>query len=200
MEQTGKIKTGIGYFRATMAHNKDSYLALTKMQYLQYGSKFRLLLFELGAMFVVGGVLFEESFFTMLLLMIGCWLIVSGNYLPIIRAERLVRHAGGKYPKTEYCFRDEVLEYGNSIETGTLAYSDIIRITQDDDFCYLFIENKAAHVIPKAELRPNDFEQFEKFLFEKTGQVWYVKRADFLEKIIARREKREAKKAAKQRK
>ncbi len=197
MEQTAKAHTGVGYFRATMAHSKDSYLALTKMQYQQYGSKFRMLLYQLGSMFVVGAVLFEKSLFTMILLMLGCWLIVSGNYLPIIRAERLVRHAGGKYPKTEYCFREEFLEYGNAIESGTLPYDGIIRMTQDENYCYLFIENKAAHVIPKADLRPNDFEAFETFLFEKTGQGWYIKRAAMVEALLARKAQKEQKKQKK---
>lgn len=190
MEQSTTHRTGAGLFRATMAHSKESYLALTKMQYQQYGSKFRTLLFEFGAMFVVAAVLFETSLFTMILLMLGCWLIVSGNYLPIIRAERLVRHAGGKYPKTEYCFREEFLEYSNDIESGTLPYSGIIRITQDENYCYLFIENKAAHVIPKAELRPSDFARFEAFLFEKTGQVWYVKRSAMMQALLDRKAKK----------
>lgn len=190
MEQIVKPYTGTEHFQATMTHSKESYLALTKMQYQQYGSKFRMLLFEFGAMFVVGAVLFDTSLFTMILLMLGCWLIVSGNYLPVVRAERLVRHAGGKYPRTEYCFREEFLEYRNDIESGTLPYSGIIRITQDENYCYLFIENKAAHVIPKAELRPNDFARFEAFLFEKTGQVWYVKRSAMMKALLARKAKR----------
>ena len=46
-------------------------------------------------MFVAGAVLFGKALFRMILLMLGCWFIVSGNYLPMIRAERLVRHAIG---------------------------------------------------------------------------------------------------------
>ena len=100
----------------------------------------------------------------------GCWLLVSLNFPARNRAQSIREALHGEYPTNRYEFYDKhfVLLAQNQ---DVVDYRKIVRLVEDDGYCYLFVSAQAAYMLEKASLG-TELSRFKAFMEKATGLSW----------------------------
>lgn len=106
------------------------------------------------------------------LLLAGCWLLISPDFPAACRADRSVMARGGALPVMRYCFEGS----GVTVEEGggkkKLPYTQIQRLVEDQDYVYLFFGKKSVCMVEKKSLVPPSAEDLKALLERQTGLKW----------------------------
>lgn len=94
---------------------------------------------------------------------------------PSFRANKIVRQCGGAFPTTVYSFGTKGIKTSNDDSSAMVPYTEIIRLVEDDEYVFLFINKEGAYMLRK----PNNSSAFQKYLTEKTGLEWIKPRNVF---------------------
>ncbi len=166
-------------YKITMRHDKSTIERLGKIQYDTFSVKtkyflyaFCLLCLLLGTGFIVQ----MEGAIQILLLAIGGIGIVnigaSGKYYANENI-KIIEKNGGRYPCTTITFTDndmKITESGVAHNSSNLSYGKIIRLVEDKDYLYLFVNKMAAYMLPLSEITGNqEPDTFKSFIEQKTG-------------------------------
>lgn len=102
--------------------------------------------------------------------LVGCWLLVSLNYPAKSQAQSVREALGGQYPTNRYEFYDGhfVLLAQNQ---DIVDYGKLVRLVEDEGFCYLFISDRACYMLEKASLGA-ELDSFRAFMAKETGLTW----------------------------
>lgn len=157
-------------YAAQIRHTYATILRMSRVQYDTFEFKSKLLMLVAGFGLALAGMANMESVFGILLLMIGCWLLASLNYPAKQNADRIKDALGGQYPSNRYEFFDKhfVLYAQNE---DIVNYSRLIRLVEDEQYCYLFIDEQASYMLEKYSLG-DELKAFMAFMEKATGLSW----------------------------
>lgn len=170
------MKKASVYFEAETVFNDDAIRWMFRAEYYSYE---RLkILFRAG----LGLLLLLLAFFFVkitavkgVLMLIGCWFMVSTDFPSRMRAEQLIESRKGQTSKVRYQFT------GDSVlidQTGrSLPYDKIDRMLVDKRCFYLFESRQNAVMVPRGIWAEEKQQRFVDFLSEKTGKEWKQNRS-----------------------
>lgn len=157
-------------FTAQIQHSEETFRKLAQTQYNAYCIPTKLIMLALSLACLYYGVTEAVGGFSLILLFIGCWMIISMQ-LPVKRnAEKMIELAHGNFPHTEYQFLSEHILITGGGEVVKLSYAEIYELLEDREYIYLFLDKVSGYMIPKASVKPENIAEFCLFLEEKTGK------------------------------
>lgn len=68
-----------------------------------------------------------------------------------------------------YTFCDETVLIQDALEDGKLGYAAFVRLMEDRKRYFLFVQKRAAHILPKMDFTQGNPADFAAFIAEKTG-------------------------------
>lgn len=159
-------------FRGKIDHTEETITLLYKTQYRTFETMRMLTRMAIGAVMAVLGLTVGMPMWARAILMlIGCWLLVSGDFPGVARADRVIEARKGALPKMSYDFyADHVHLSGEG--SMNIAYGKFRRLVEDDAYLYLFISKDSVCMVDRATLTPHPEEKFMEFIEEKTGLRW----------------------------
>ena len=157
-------------FTAHIHHTYDTLLRMFRAMDDTFFFKRKILMALAGMLLTVLGVWNMESVVGILFLMIGCWMLASLNLPAKNQADNIKKALGGQYPQNKYEFFDKhfVLYAQNQ---DIVNYSSLIRLVEDEGYCYLCLNETACYMLEKASLG-EDLAKFKAFMEKQTGLVW----------------------------
>lgn len=157
-------------FTAHIHHTYDTILRMCRAMDDTFFFRRKILMALAGMVLAVLGVWNMESVVGILFLMIGCWMLASLNLPAKNQADNIKKALDGKYPQNKYEFFDKhfVLHAKNQ---DIVNYSKLVRLVEDEGFCYLCLNEQAGYMLEKASLG-NDLERFKAFMNKATGLKW----------------------------
>lgn len=160
------MKRYTGYIR----HSYDTILRMCKTQYGINNFKNRVLILFGGALLAIVGLPIIGSLIGLLMVMIGCFMITSVDMPARMQADDVKKALGGKYPRNSYDFYDShiaVIAQNQDI----LNYDRIIRLVEDEMYCYFWISKSASYMMEKQSMG-RELDAFKDFMEKKTGHAW----------------------------
>ena len=157
-------------YTAYIHHTFDTILRLCRALDDTFFFKRKILMALGGVVLVVLGVWNTQSMAGIIFMMIGCWLLASLNLPAKNQADNIKKALGGQYPQNKYEFFDKhfVLYAQNQ---DIINYDKLVRLVEDDGFCYLCLSEQAGYMLEKASLG-NELESFKAFMQKATGLKW----------------------------
>ena len=158
-----------------MQHDRASVRRLASMQYKTFSGRQRLLWSALALILIALGfglIVDLGTPWRYIPLALGCLLFVNVGASAELKADRTLRaiqQQGGEFPRTKMVFSERsvlVTEHGGSAHT--LPYTRFVRLAEDAEYCYLFITNEAAYMVPLAQIRSR--ERLRSALEKGSGQ------------------------------
>ena len=157
-------------FTAHITHTYDTILRMCRAMDDTFFFKRKIFMALLGLALTVTGVWNTQSVAGILFLMVGCWMLASLNLPAKNQADNIRKALGGKYPSNKYEFFDKhfVLYAQNQ---DVVSYSKLVRLVEDQAYCYLCLNEQAGYMLEKASLG-NELESYMAFMCKATGLQW----------------------------
>jgi len=157
-------------YTAYIRHSYDTILRMCKTQYGINNFKNRVLILLGGMLLAIVGLPMIGSLIGLLMVMIGCFMITSVDMPARMQADDVKKALDGKYPQNRYDFYD-----GHFVVVAqnqdVINYDRIIRLVEDDLYCYLWISRSASYMIEKHSLA-KELDAFKAFMEKQTGREW----------------------------
>ncbi len=165
------MSDSIVYFEAKTTFDDDSIRLLFQAEYYSYERLKILLRSGLGALILVVALFFVESMSIKgVLLMVGCWFLVSTDFPSRIRSEQVIQSRGGQKSSVIYRFTQNAVIID---QTGrSLSYDKVDRMLVGKGYFYLFESRQNAVMIPRGIWSKEKQQKFVSFLADKTGKEW----------------------------
>lgn len=157
-------------FTAQIRHSYDTILRMCRVQDDTFSFGRKILMALVGLALTVLGAWNLSSVAGLVFALVGCWLLVSLNFPARNRAQSIREALHGEYPTNRYEFYDKhfVLLAQNQ---DVVDYGKIVRLVEDDVYCYLFVSAQAAYMLEKASLG-TELSRFKAFMEKATGLPW----------------------------
>lgn len=163
-------------FETETVFDEDAIRSMFRAEYFSYERLKMLMRAGIGAFLLFIALFFiSSSGLRGVLLLLGCWFLVSTDFPSRMRAEQLIQSRHGQISRVRYRFsEDEVL----IDQTGkTLRYDRIDRIMADKKGFYLFESPQNAVMIQRTKWDLRKQQSFADFISEKTGKDWKQSRS-----------------------
>ena len=157
-------------FTALMRHSYQTVLLMCKTKNNTYHFKRKLVMALLGIVLVVLGVSNFSSTAGLVFVMVGCFMFTSMDMPARSEADDVKKALGGKYPQNKYEFFDKHFVLYASMQ-DIINYSRIVKLVEDNQYCYLYIEKEASYMLEKFSLG-NELNEFKAFMSKATGLQW----------------------------
>jgi len=157
-------------FTALMRHSYQTVLLMCKTQNNTYHFKQKIVMALLGIVLVVLGMSNFSSVAGMVFVMVGCFFFTSLDMPARSQADDIKKALGGKYPQNKYEFFDNHFVLYASTQ-DIINYSRIVKLVEDSQYCYLYIEREASYMLEKFSLG-NELNEFKAFMSKATGLEW----------------------------
>lgn len=187
------------HYRITMEHSKESFEALSHMQYDLFCTNNRILRSILSIAAILCGLLSASHWWAILLIAYGCYLTTSTYSAANHTAHKLLRQveeSGLGFPKSEFFFHDAEAVItpipASQGEKTVLPYKEILRLGEDSQYFYLFRDKFGGYMLPKKALGEKS-GAFRNFLERACGQKFYMRKAPVLRLIDRIQAKKQAK-------
>lgn len=157
-------------FTAQIVHSYDTIVRMCRVQEDTFHFGRKVLMALAGLLLTVLGAWNLSSVAGLIFALVGCWLLVSLNFPAKNQAQSIRQALDGKYPTNRYEFYDKhfVLLAQNQ---DVVDYGKIVRLVEDDGYCYLFINAQASYMLEKASLG-TELSRFMQFMEKATGLTW----------------------------
>ena len=184
-------------FQATIQHNEKTFESLAHMQYDLFCNSNRIGRTILSVASILTGLANSESWWGLLAIAYGCYLITSTYSAANHTAHKLAKQihmAGMSFPASRYEFTEEgmhVISLPDQESLGEpLAYSDFHRLGEDREYFYIFRDQYGGYMVPKRELEGQQ-EDFRVYIQKKTGLSFRKRTAPIAKLIQLIKERRE---------
>lgn len=162
-------------YDVTMQHTEKTFEALAHMQYDLFCQSNRVGRSILAFAAILTGIIEHESWWAMLLVAYGAYLLTgkynSANHTAHKLADQ-IRETGMPFPSSRYLFHKDRMEIISLPKEEhleePLLYSDICRLGEDYQYYYLFRDQYGGYMIPKEALGERELD-FRDFIQKKTG-------------------------------
>jgi len=157
-------------YTAYIRHSYDTILRMCKTQYGINNFRNRVLILLGGILLAIFGLPVINSWIGLLMVMIGCFMITSVDMPARMQADEVKKALDGKYPQNRYDFYDGHMVVAAKNQ-DVVSYDRLIRLVEDDLYCYLWISRSASYMIEKYSLG-KELEGFKAFMEKATGKTW----------------------------
>ena len=166
------MKSTHAYFEAIMVYDDDTIRRMFKTEYYTY-ERLRLVGRYVLAIALIAAALLSgmPTIPQAICLMIGAWLFISPDFPSKVRAEGVIQQRGGQTSTVEMTFDGKAIGIGNGL---TIAYDEIDRLIEDNQYYYIFRDRQTAVMVPKGGVRNGSDEAFRSYIEEKTGKAFAV--------------------------
>ena len=107
--------------KAYMQHTEASIYRLSAVQFNIFGMAHKIMRVATAVVLLWLGVSMRSSIaVATICLMVGSWMLVSLNQIPKHKAKRLIDAAEGKFPQSEFTFKDNFIQLKSSDMTSGL--------------------------------------------------------------------------------
>lgn len=160
-------------FEGKIEHNEDTLRRLFKAAADTYQMRRQVMRMLVGAVMAVGGLFGGFPMIVQgILLMAGCWLIVSRDFPARCRADRTIEARGKKaLPVIVTTFWDDHVDL-NGEGRMRIQYKQFQNLREDKGYFFLFLDENSACMIDGKTLKPADAGKFKEFVADKTGLEW----------------------------
>ncbi len=160
-------------FRAKIDHNAKTIEKLYRARYYCY-EKIRAysrmgigLVLAMIAAFVTMPIVLRG-----LLLLVGAWLLVSGDFPAQIQADKVLEARHGVVPGMKYEFYPDNFKITENGLSKSVNYKKISRLVTDFDYFYLFFTKDSCCMIDRKTISSGTDEELAQFLQDKSGVEW----------------------------
>lgn len=159
-------------YRGGIDHTQKTIELLFKTEYYTYEKARLLVRMGVGFALIVAGALLKLPMWAKTMMMlIGCWLVVSKDFPSMTRADRVIDARHGDLPKMRYEFcGDHVRVSGEG--SMQIEYKKFTRLVEDSGYLYLFLDRDSVCMVDRATLTPPPAEDFKSFIAKRTGLSW----------------------------
>jgi hypothetical protein len=106
-----------------------------------------------------------------ILMMIGCWILVSGDFPARYKADRTLEARNQSLPTIISTFYNDFVELTGEGHMK-LKYSNFKYLLEEHEYFFLFIDKDSVCMIDSRTLQPNNIEKFKIFVSDKTNLEW----------------------------
>ena len=160
------------YFEGRIDHDSETIRRLFKAEYDTYEMGKAIFRFVAGTVLAVAGLMGRFSMIAQgILLMAGCWLIISRDFPPKCRADRTLENRKTALPTITARFYEDYLELDGEGHMK-LAYDKIQHLVEEKGYSFLFFGRNSACMIDGKTLKPDSLDKFKEFVAGKTGLEW----------------------------
>ena len=107
-----------------------------------------------------------------ILMLAGCWLLISPDFPADCKADKSVMARGGVLPMMRYGFEEDGVFVEEDAGKMKLQYSRIQRLVEDQEYLYLFLGKNSVCMVDRESLDPPEPEELKSLLSERTGMEW----------------------------
>lgn len=158
-------------FETKTVFNDDSIRQMFKAEYAAYEGLRMLLRSGLGILMAAAGLIVAMPLPVRgILMMIGCWFLVSPDFPGEMRAEQLLSSRRGLSSQVLYSFTEDELIINQG--EARLDYSQLDRLLLDKNYFYLFQSRQNAVMLSRDSWSTELQQSFVKFISEKSGKEW----------------------------
>lgn len=161
-------------YSAKINHSEDTIRRMAKVQCRTFGVGAMTASF-LIALFLIGIGLFGKPLpdaAQVICIAFGCFALVSMDQPAKVLAQQVIVSLNGNFPKVSYQFHEKDISLTGTDTAARVSYGEIIRLVEDKEYLYLFVTDKSAYMIDRAEVIPGDSLELKGFLAAKVGLDW----------------------------
>ena len=171
------------HYKVNMAHSEKTFQRLAHMQYDLFCQKNRWSRNAISTVCMIAGVLNFQKWWGALLIVYASYLASSTYASADHTARKLckgIKSSGMDFPSSHYEFQDNALNIIALPENTSLgdpfAYSDVLKLGEDDEYFYLFRDQFGGYIVPKVELGGKE-DHFRAIMEGKTGKHFQARAA-----------------------
>jgi len=158
------------YFETQMTFDDAAIFRMFRAEYYTYETWQRIIRFVLGAAGILAALFAELSTgVRVLVLMMGVWLLVAGDFPSKIQAQGVIEKRGGKSSRVFYQFDASGVRIRGG---GCIPYQALDRLVYDDEYFYLFANRQNAVMFRADALKPQDPELLKALIEHESGKNW----------------------------
>jgi len=157
---------------AHIKHSEETIKAMARAQYESFRPKSYYIMM-VSALLLLALALFIPSIgqgFKTLMIMLGCFGIVGLGSPPRQLAKQVIHNLKGRFPNMGYTFTEKSVQLTGA-DVSVLEYKEIIHLSEDNRYLYIFIKNRSAFMLERSSAKP-DVQELKQLVAEKTGLVW----------------------------
>ena len=159
-------------YSGKIEHTEKSIELLFKTEYYTFETMRMLVRMAFGfGLIVLALTVSMYMWLRAILMLIGCWLVVSKDFPSAARADRVIDARRGALPTMSYDFYEDHVRLSGE-GSMNLSYGKFSRLIEDDGYFYLFISKDSVCMVDRATLSPHREEEFKKFIEKKTNLNW----------------------------
>lgn len=155
-------------FEVQMKFDDDTIRQMFRAEYFTYETIQRLVRFIIGALAVLAALfLVIPTAVRVILLMIGVWLLVAGDFPSKVRAEAIIEKRAGKSSWVKYQFDHSGIRIDSN---GFIPYQNLDKLVYDDKYLYLFVNRQSGVMVPTDDIKPAEPERLKELIAERSGR------------------------------
>jgi hypothetical protein len=159
-------------YQGQIEHNRQTIRALFKVTYYKYEMKKVAGRFLAGSILTVMGLIGKFPFIIQgILLLTGCWLLVSKDFPSKCKADRALEARKQQLPTVQSTFYEDYVELSSNGKMK-IRYNEFEYLLEENEYIFLFLDRDSVCMIVRDTLEPNDYEAFKKFIQNKTTLKW----------------------------
>ena len=159
-------------FVGSIHHTEDTIQLLYKTQYYTYDTLRVVIRLLIGAaMVVVGFSAVMPRPLQVLLLMGGCWLIVSKDFPAAVQADRVIDARKGALPQNTCTFYDSGMDLDGEGHMR-IQYGQFQRLVEDEHYLYLFLGKRSVCMVEKDSVEHGSAQELKEFVEKHTKLKW----------------------------
>ena len=160
-------------FSGRAVYNENAIKAFCKVQYSAFKKKNQILIVLLGIALIVLAVCgLTKGAASIVIGVIGCWVITLPGVVPKSDADKLIAAMDGKFGTSKYSFDDKGFDIVAGSDTNRLGYDNMIRLIEDSDYFFFFATPQLAYIVEKKTLNPKSEEKFKAYTSRRVGLEW----------------------------
>lgn len=167
-------------FTGSVRHTPDTIQLLYKTEYYTYDTLRIILRFLAGIGLVIAGLTMDiPRAVQIILLLIGCWLVISKDFPASVRADRALETRKAELPRHVCKFFEKQVELSGE-GTINLTYDKFQYLVEDDGYLYLFLGRQSVCMVEKESVEGGSCEALKEFVAGHTGLNWRRNRSLFM--------------------
>lgn len=160
-------------FYGEILHTEKTIELMFQVEYHTYDKLKMLLRAAIGAILIILSLAAQLHLVVQGLLMLaGCWLLISPDFPASCKADRSVTARGGVLPVMRYSFAGDGVTVEEDARKIKLSYDRLRQLVEDEDYLYLFLGRGSVCMVDKGSLEPPPPQELKDFLAERTGLEW----------------------------
>lgn len=160
------------HFIGSIRHTPDTIQLLYKTEYYTYDTLRILIRFLIGIGLILAELVVDiPRAVQILLLLAGCWLLVSKDFPASMRADRALEARKAALPQHVCKFFEKQVELSGE-GTVNLTYDKFQYLIEDDGYLYLFLGRGLVCMVDKDSVEGGSSEKLKEFVAGRTGLRW----------------------------